>query len=169
METYPLAIVSIVCLPFDIHFWLLFDHCIHCMSALRYTAPDYPLAIEWPKGNQNLYIEGQTYNGYNGQRVIRSCISKGRHTMDTVTASDYPLAIASIVCLPLDMQILITLWPLYPLYVCPSIYTSDYPLTIVSIVGNQKLYIEGQTYNGQRVIRICISKGRHTMDTMAKG
>ena len=28
--------------------------------------------LKMPKGNQKLYIEGQTYNGYNGQRVIRS-------------------------------------------------------------------------------------------------
>ena len=63
------------------------------------------------------------------------------------TASDYPQAIVSIVCLPFDIQLLITLWPLY---VCPSIYSfwlpfvhcmsalrytaSDYPLATVSIV-----------------------------------
>jgi hypothetical protein len=80
----------LLCLSFCLFY---FGHCIHCKSALRYTA------------------------------------------------SDYPLAIVSIVGLPFDIQILITLWPLY---VCPSIYSfwlpfvhcmsalrytaSDYPL-----------------------------------------
>ena len=110
----------LVCLSFCLFY---FGHCIHCKSALRYTASDYSLAIVsivcLPFDIQLLITLWPLYPLY---------------VCPSIYTSDYPLAIVSIVCLPFDIQLLITLWPLYPLYVCPSIYTSDYPLAIVSIV-----------------------------------
>jgi hypothetical protein len=107
----------LLCLSFCLFY---FGHCIHCKSALRYTASDYPLAIVsivglpfdiqilitlWP-----LYVCPSIYSFWLPLGHCIHCMSALRYTL------------------------LITLWPLYPLYVCPSIYSFWLPFGIFKVL-----------------------------------